>query len=222
LEKFIKRRSKKIPVFLALIGFARISSGADLETIVNGLQRRYVTVTTVTAAFKQIYRAPGIEQTESGVFWLKKPGLMRWEYKTPEEKLFVADGRESFLYVPRDRQVTVQPLAAADLHRTPLEFLLGAGNINRSFVAAWETVVLPQSEGTYLVRLTPRNSEAEYAFLTLELDQTCDLRRIVIREHGGTTSEFQFTNLQTNIKVNAALFQFKPPKNVEVIRLENE
>lgn len=205
------------------IGCVATVYAADLSTVVAGLQRRYASVETVTGSFQQTYRAPGINQVESGVFWLKRPGLMRWEYRSPEEKLFVADGRESFSYVPQDRQVTVQPLSPSDLHGTPLEFLLGAADINKSFTASWETDFKSQVERTYLIRLTPRKREAEYAFLVLELDQeTFDLRRIIIRESSGNTSEFLLTNVMPNVKIENKEFRFKVPKGVEEIRLTNE
>jgi len=50
-----------------------------------------------------------MERTESGTLWLsksglKKPGKMRWEYRSPREKLFVSDGTSAWFYVPGDRQ----------------------------------------------------------------------------------------------------------------------
>ncbi len=195
----------------------------ELQDVISGLQRRYASVETVRGDFLQTYRAPGISQEESGEFWLKKPGVMRWEYRSPEEQIFVADGTESFLYVPKDRQVTVQPFSAADLHSTPLEFLLGSGNISRSCTTSWETEFKPKAEHTLLIRLTPRKAQGEYSFLVLELDsQTFDLRRIAIREPGGSTTEFLLTNVATNEKLDKKLFQFKNPKGVEEIRLNSE
>ena len=43
---------------------------------------------------------------------------------TPGEKLFVANGRKTYFYVPRDRQVTVGDWASEPAS-TPLLFLLG-------------------------------------------------------------------------------------------------
>jgi outer membrane lipoprotein carrier protein len=195
----------------------------ELPDVISGLQQRHASVETIRGSFQQTYRAPGIRREESGEFWLKKPGLMRWEYRSPEEQLFVADGKESFLYVPRDRQVTVQPFSAADLHSTPLRFLLGSGDINGSFFVSWEKEFKPRAQQTLLVRLTPRRQESGYAFLVLEIDlPTYDLRRIAIREPGGSTSEFFLSNVITNTKLGKKLFQFKTPKGVEEIRLNSE
>lgn len=194
---------------------------ADLNSVVDGLERRYASVETAAGNFLQTYRAPGIDQEESGTFRLKKPGFMRWEYQQPEQKLFVADGRECFLYVPQDRQVTVYPLSASDLRSTPLSFLLGGGDIRKNYVASWETEFKPLFTQTIRIRLKPQKYQEEYVFLVLELDAaTFDIRRVTIREHSGNTSEFLLTSVTTNIKVNAKDFQFKPPKGVEVVRLD--
>lgn len=192
----------------------------DPAMMVSGLEKRYASVETASGSFRQTYRAPGMDQEESGVFLLKKPGFMRWEYKTPEEKLFVADGRECFLYVPLDHQVTVYPLTAADVRSTPLAFLLGGVVVTQKYSIFPESEYKPAFGHTSLIRLKPLKYEEEYLFLVLELDaSTFDIRRVVIREHSGNTSEFFLTNVVTNIKVKSKDFQFKPPKGVEVVRL---
>jgi outer membrane lipoprotein carrier protein len=208
---------------LCFLSIQKAAAAEDLGDVVDGLQQHYAHVETISGSFKQTYLAPGIDQVESGQFWLKKPGLMRWEYRHPEEKLFVADGHEASLYVPQDGQVTVQPLTPADLRNTPLKFLLGTGSITKDFGVSWETQFQPKASQTYLIRLTPRRRESEYSFLVLELEkETWDLRRILIREESGNTSEFFFTDVKTNVKVDKSKFRFKWPKGVEVIRSAGE
>jgi outer membrane lipoprotein carrier protein len=201
-----------------------VAFGDDpIAEAVAGLQRRYAAVESVSAEFRQSFRAPGIDQVESGHLLMKKPGLMRWEYRTPEAKLFIADGKDTYLYTPEDRQVLVSRLSAAELHGTPLQFLLGQGDILRSFLPSKETEFRASFEGSVLLRLTPRSPEPDYAFLVLECNSaTHDLRRIVIRELGGNTSEFVFSALETNLKVDRKQFQFKIPKGVEVVHLDEK
>ena len=209
-----------VSVFCLMIAITD-SFSVDLETVAAGLQQRYASAVTMSGSFQQTYRAPGIEQVESGVFRMKRPGLMRWEYSQPEAKQFVADGREAFLYVPLDRQVTIQPFSASDMRGTPLEFLLGGTDIRKSFVVSWENNFRPAAEPTLLIRLTPRSGQSEYEFLVLELDpKNYDLRRITIHEQGGNTSEFRLSNLTANAKIDNKEFQFKPPKGTEVMRLK--
>jgi outer membrane lipoprotein carrier protein len=194
-----------------------------VASLVAKLQQRYGSATTVSADFRQNYRAPGVEMSESGTFWMKKPGLMRWEYREPETKLFVADGRDSYLYNPQDRQVMVRRFSPAELHSTPLQFLLGRGDILKSFSVSRESESAARIQGTVLLRLVPREDDPNYSYFDLECDQnTFDLRRILIRERTGNTSEFILTNVTTNVKVDSNKFAFKIPKGAEVIRLDEK
>jgi outer membrane lipoprotein carrier protein len=213
------------PALFAFIFLFILRTGwaAELGAVIEGMQRRYSSVSTLKANFQQTYRAPGIEQIESGVFWLKKPGMMRWEYRQPEEKLFIADGKESFLYIPRDRQVTIQPFSISDMHSTPLNFLLGGGDIAGSFAVAWESDSRLNPGNALMIRLTPRKSEAEYSFLVLELSRdNYEIRGITIREPGGNTSRFAFTDFEINLKLDNKSFKFKTPKGVEEVRFSED
>jgi outer membrane lipoprotein carrier protein len=212
---------------LCLLHFLTVSavsfSQDDLSEAVVGLQRRYASMACIAAEFRQTYRGPGVDTTESGRLWMKRPGLMRWEYTSPETKLFVADGRESWLYTPADHQALVRSFSREEMHSTPLRFLLGQGEILKSFAASREREFRPTRAGALLVRLTPRSSDPEYAFVVLECDAASyDLHRLIIREPTGNTSEFEFTRVVSNPKVNKGLFQFKVPRGVEVIRLEDK
>ncbi len=194
-----------------------------MGAVVDGLQKRYQAVNTITADFRQTYRAPGVEQEESGVFWMKKPGLMRWEYRQPEVKLFIADGHSTYLYMPDERQVMVSRFNAAELHSTPLRFLLGEGDIASAFAASPEVEEKAKLPGTLMLRLVPRAHEPEYSYVVLEVDaRTFDVHRIIIRERTGNTSEFQLTNVKTNLKVNDRQFRFSIPKGVEVVHLDEK
>jgi outer membrane lipoprotein carrier protein len=217
--------------FLLILLLALSCPGFLISTLAQGaatvmaakVQQRYSAVTTVRADFRQNYRAPGIEMEESGTLWMKKPGLMRWEYQSPEPKLFISDGRQTYLYTPADRQVMVSRFSPSELHSTPLEFLLGRGDILRSFRVSIEPGDKPRVEGTFMLRLVPVDPDPNYAYFLLECDsRTFDLRRIVVRESTGNTSEFLLTNLQTNIQTDSKRFDFKIPKGVEVIRVDEK
>ena len=213
--------SNLLSVFVLFLMICVCAAAADFDEALSGMERRYAAANTAAGSFKQIYRAPGMIQEETGVFQLKRPGLMRWEYRTPEEKLFVADGKDCFIYSPVDRQVTIYPLTPADLARTPIAFLLGGGNIRSDYSAAAETEFKPTFSDTVLLRLTPVRNNEEYAFVTLELDaKTFDIRRVIIRERSGNTSEFLLTDIVLNQKMNDRDFQFKPPRGAEIVRVQ--
>jgi outer membrane lipoprotein-sorting protein len=68
----------------------------------------------------------------------------------------------------------------------------------------------------------PRRNDGVYEFIVLELNrETYDLRRIILREFSGNTSEFLLWDMNTNTKMGSKDFKFKPPKGAEVVRLTN-
>ena len=74
---------------------------ADAKTLAAAVDSHYNHLHSLQAEFAEIYRGSGMDRTESGTLWLKKPGKMRWEYRSPREKLFVSDGKDAWFYVDR-------------------------------------------------------------------------------------------------------------------------
>src|SRR5271169_1810303 len=97
-----------IRLFTALLLIAIVLPAADVtqdvHSVAAAVDEHYNRLRTLQAEFTEVYRGAGIERTESGTLWLKKPGKMRWEYRSPREKLFVSDGRDAWFYVPGDHQ----------------------------------------------------------------------------------------------------------------------
>src|SRR5260370_23202186 len=56
---------------------------------------------------------------------------MRWEYEAPERKLFIADGKTVWFYVPADHTATKAPIKESSDWRTPLALLTGKAHLSR-------------------------------------------------------------------------------------------
>lgn len=158
-----------------LVTVPRLHAQGDLTATIVAIQRRYAAVDSIRADFTQNYHAPGMDQTESGIVTMKKPGLMRWEYKTPEEKLFVADGHDTYLYTPADRQVLVRRFTLDDLRSTPLQLVLGQGDIRRNYDVSWEPGPGAKAGGVILLRLTPHAGSADYADVILDAQKAATI-----------------------------------------------
>ena len=109
---------------LLLIQLPALAANApsDVHAIAQAVDNRYNHLQTLQAEFVETYRGSGIERTESGSLLLKKPGKMRWEYRSPKEKLFLSDGKEAWFYLPSDRQVRRTAVKKLDDLRSPLGF----------------------------------------------------------------------------------------------------
>src|SRR3954468_3412894 len=103
----------------------------SVSSVARQVDERYNHLQTLTADFTEIYQGSGMERTESGTLWLKKPGKMRWEYRSPEEKLFLSDGKDAWFYVPEDRQARKESAKKLEDIRSPLAFLLGKTKLQK-------------------------------------------------------------------------------------------
>ena len=123
-------------LYFVLIG-ALVSLGSSQEAhpqdaLVPGVRQlaravddHYNHLRSLEGEFTENYSGNGAQREESGTLWLKKPRKMRWEYRSPKEKLFVSDGQSVWFYVPAERQVRKTDLKRLDDLRSPIAFLLG-------------------------------------------------------------------------------------------------
>jgi outer membrane lipoprotein carrier protein len=199
------------------------SQAESPEALAKRLQARYDAIKDFTADFTQTYEGGVLRRktTEAGTLLIKKPGRMRWEYKTPEEKLFVADGRKMYAWVPADRQVTVTALPSDDAPATPILFLLGRGQLARDFTVSTATGVPGAPADSVALTLTPKAAVPDYERLTLVVDRaTLGLRMLVARDGQGGTSTFVFTKLRENVGLPDARFSFTIPRGADVVAQE--
>jgi outer membrane lipoprotein carrier protein len=188
------------------------------DALARSLQQRYQGIRDFSADFVHTYRGGALrtQTTERGRVAIKKPGLMRWVYTTPEKKEFVSDGRTIYSYIPADRQVIETPLPADDQATTPALFLAGKGDIARDFTALHADAATP---GTVALKLTPRRSEPEYEYLIVTVDPaTLQIRGLTTRDRQGGDSALTFSNLKENQGISDKEFAFRIPRGVDVIR----
>ena len=193
-------------------------SGSDeslARTLVRAIEQHHAQTKDLVARFSQSYRSGllGREITERGVVQIKPPGRMRWEYKDPEDKLFVTDGRTFYFYVPADKQVVVSEQDVK--HSLAARLLSGMGGILDEFTA---TVEEPQEEGVLRLKLVPRQAQADVERATVDLEPSGRIRAILLEDVQGNRTRFRFEGVRENTGVADHVFRFQVPKGVEVIQ----
>jgi len=211
----------------ASAGTIRISTASaqsgDLNSLIDGLQRKYSRMQGLEADFVQVYYgADGRVARESGHLFLKRPGKARWEYASPEPKLFVSDGKNVFFYVYGEKNATRTSIKETADPQIPFLFLLGRGNLRRDFsrieVAPGESAVGP---GNQVLRLFPKRAPEEFKQLLVEVSPASfEVRRMVIFERSGARMDFLLSNLRENHIAPESQFQFTAPAGVTVKHAE--
>jgi outer membrane lipoprotein carrier protein len=206
-------------LLLAFLFFSGLAVGAqsELDRMINGLQSKYNKISTLSADFTQVHTSRDQrERRENGNLLLKKPGRMKWDYTTPEEKHFISDGKWLYEYVPADKAVTRSSLKETGDMRAPFAFLLGQGNFRQEFRRIEFAKESPVNAGNKVLRMLPKHLQ-DFDELLIEFDPTSfQIERLSIIEPDRDRSDFIFSNLKENVPAPSAEFAFKAPPGVEV------
>src|SRR5215469_11784956 len=211
--------------------FASAATQPNANTLRRALESRYQHAATLKAAFYERYDdGKGGGQAESGTVYFERPGRMRWEYESPETKLFLVDGKNVWFYVPADHTASRAKMKESSDWRTPIALLAGKADLSKlcrnlevvdSTSPEVKPYEKPQSAEDSVLRCTPRDSSGamgeEISDVILEIDLQSHLVRVVIRQPGDLETEFRFGNWQENIAISESKFHFEPPPGVEIV-----
>jgi outer membrane lipoprotein carrier protein len=221
------------PLFICLlIVLAPATSASDAHDASHALENRYRRAATLKADFFERYSdGNGGASSESGTVYFSRPGRMRWEYESPEQKLFIVDGTNAWFYIPADKTASRAKMKESSDWRTPIALLAGKANLSQ--LCSKIEIVSPGSDsggdaddkastpGNTLLRCTPRGAadtaKVVSPYVILETDPQARLVRVVIREPGNVETEFRFGNWEENIAIPEVKFHFQPPPGVAVV-----
>ena len=205
-------------ILVLLFSLASGQPAPSLNAIIDGVDRTYARMKDFSADFVQLEQnSLNRKQQGAGHLYLMRPRMARYEYKTPEEQLFVSDGKMAYFYVPADKQVRQGAVKDTMDDRIPLMFLIGRSNLRGEFTSFEQLPVRPVVAGAVVVRMVPRR-KTDLSELVAEIDpQSFLIRRLVLGHHDGSRSELTFSNIQVNTGLKAGLFNFVPPAGVQVL-----
>jgi outer membrane lipoprotein carrier protein len=202
------------------------AAAEDVHSIAAAVDEHYNHLRTLQAGFTEVYRGSGMERTESGTLWLakggmKKPGKMRWEYRSPREKLFVSDGKDAWFYVPGDRQARRTDSRKLDDVRSPLAFLLGKSKLEKELQGlSLAPDVTPAIAGDAVLRGVPQALAERVSEILLEVTPEHRIARIVINEVDGSVTEYRFSEQKEDEAISEGRFRFSPPAGTETVESE--
>ena len=213
-----------LPLFaLLLVTFHARVFAQDIHSFAAAVDEHYNHLSTLQTQFIETYRGSGMERTESGTLWLakgalKKPGKMRWEYRSPREKLFVSDGKDAWFYVPGDRQARRTEARKLEDVRSPLAFLLGKSKLEKELQGlSFAPDLQPVQSGDFVLRGVPRALADRVSEIRLEVTPEHRIVRIVIADGDGSTTEYRFSEEKENDAIAESQFRFTPPPGTETV-----
>jgi len=190
----------------------------SVRQLARAVDDHYNHLRSLEGEFTETYGGNGAQREESGTLWLKKPRKMRWEYRSPKEKLFVSDGQSVWFYVPAERQVRKTDFKQLDDLRSPIAFLLGKTKLENELQGLSKVVdQAPTVAGDTLLRGVPKAMAGQVSEVQLEISPSNQIVRIVLMETDGGTTEFRFKDWKENVELSDSRFHFTPPPGVETV-----
>ena len=202
----------KFVTFLATLAITATAAAQTTE-----LDLAAKAMSGMEAGFTHRFTAKGFKtsQVESGSVVFGELPKMRWNYTTPEKKLFVFDGSESWFYVPGDNQATHGRVSDARKAEMPFLLLGDPAARNRHFAMKQQT-----RGGKVILTLQPRNARALVRGITVTVSPSTHLiQRIEYTDTGGNRTSFDFSGYHRR-GASADTFRFTPPAGVQVIRAD--
>jgi outer membrane lipoprotein carrier protein len=182
---------------------------ADARAVARRVQDFYERTQDLEARFTQVYTYGGFggrKQTSKGVLRVKKPGMMRWDYASPENKTIAVKGSRLVQYEPAEKQAYVDEHFDASAMSAAVTFLLGKGDLAREFDLAL-------SDGGWLV-LTPKTPDPRVQSVELDAGPSGEVRATRVRDGSGNVNEIRLEDVRRNVGLSASAFEVKLPSDV--------
>lgn len=156
----------------------------------------------------------GALRSESGALLLEKPGRMRWDYSSPQGKVFLLDGKYAWIYKRGDPQVQRIEAKKLDDLRSPLRYLLGHAQLEKEMD---HLALAPAAHGEYTLTGQPKGQENQVSRVELTVTVQGAIKGIEIDGTDGAVTRFTFADEQPNAPIAASKFHFAPPAGVPVV-----
>ena len=189
-------------------------SSLSLATPLENLQANLASFKSMRANFQQaLYtEAKMPARKSSGSMAILRPGKFRWETKSPNDQILIANGATLWIYDVDLEQATQTHVDVKDSN-SPALFLSGEiGDIPKRFNVSEDK----NAEGM-VFKLQAKDPEDMFQIMIITFKQK-KLAKMTAETRLGQRSEFRFDNVVLNPSIPASVFEFKPAKGVDIIK----
>ncbi|MFI3221132.1 MAG: outer membrane lipoprotein chaperone LolA [Methylococcales bacterium] len=203
-----------VAVLLTLLSLSNIVYAE--EQPVTQLKNFLSTSKSFSADFKQVLinELGNPVQTSYGVFYLQRPGKFRWNYAKPFQQEIVSTSGKVWFYDVDLEQVTIKKLDDS-VGSTPALLLSGQVSLEDNFTM--------EEQGTdgdmQWIKLLPKKQEGSFKYVTIGLEKG-KLAGMELMDNFGQLTRIYFSKILLNPPLKSTLFDFTPPKGVDVFSEE--
>ena len=185
---------------MGLHGMAWAELSAKDKADISRVEDLLNSIKSLQAHFTQLSDNGG---TAEGVFYLQRPGRLRFEYEPPTPILIVGTGDTIVFYDSRLGQVTYVPIKS-----TPLSFLVDE---KISFSGDTEVVRVDREPGALAVTLADAKGRRDGTITLIFSDSPLRLRMWRVTDAQGKVTTIALSRTRTNVTLDDELFRFVDP-----------
>lgn len=194
-------------ICLALLLASFKAMGSDSKF--GDIEAKYRSIDDLEAKFTQTtaIEVLGKSVSETGVFMMKKTGMLRIDYNGQNPKQYISNGKKLWVIDEELKQVETYKVSSDSIPKEALEFLKGFSDMQKLFVVnGWKPKGMNHSN-SYL-RLVPKNGKAQYNWLDCEFGPDNLLKTMTIHNKSGNVSTYMFKDIKINTGLDDKLFVY--------------
>ncbi len=213
-------------LFVLLIPALVKAQEMDSLEIAQKLQSTYEKALNLVADFKQTTAMKFSSRVRqgSGTMIFRKPGRMRWDYRSPDYQVLISDGETISMYFEKSNQMIVSNAREYLQSDVTYSFFAGTGDILKDFDVSDPDLVTDSMDNSFLIKLTPRSSHPHVSSIHAWISHDSFLiTHLQIVDHFETVTDLFFFNILINAdhydsrEIKEDLFLFIPPADTEII-----
>jgi outer membrane lipoprotein-sorting protein len=188
-------------VLALLLAVASPARAEDAAAKIQAVQDYLNGITTLSARFVQ---TDNLGQLAAGVFYLSRPGRLRFQYDPPVTDFIVADGLFVYYYDSEMKQTS----------NTPISLSLADFFLRKNLLLSGDLSVTDVKKDGGLLQLTlVQTKEPGAGSLTLFFsEKPLQLKKWRIVDTQGAVTEVALSNLETGITLDPDLFKYQDPE----------
>lgn len=197
-------------------------TGGSVALAAQRMQAFYEKSHDLTVHFQQTFVNPAFHKTlhSEGRLAFEKPGMIRFDYTSPEPKLFVVKGDRIVSYIPAAQQA-MEGSFKADQLSASVTFLWGRGHLESEFrIAAADRKDLAPG---IALELTPRHPDPRFQRIFFVVDpKSFAVKESLVVDGAGDENRFDFSDLRPDAGLSPKDFDFTPPPGTQIVKLDGQ
>jgi outer membrane lipoprotein carrier protein len=207
-------------LLLALHSTAVDAGRPTLDEILSRHCRARQATVTLKADFEQtkVFVLFDEKEKSEGTVYFAQPGRICWQYSQPDKSSTVINETSGWSVFPEIKQV--QKFALEGSTTNKVLSIVGFGPCGAPLTESFDITLSAADGKEFVLEMKPTDEAITPYFsrVTLSLDESDYLpRKIQLHERSGDILVFVFSDLDRNVELDNAMFEFAVPEGYEVV-----